>query len=220
MSTWVHMVYSESMTPGESTRRYRKRKRAQAEEETRRRITEAAVELHGTVGPANTRLTDVAELAGVSRATLYNHFPTQVDLFTACSTHWAASNPFPDPSTWTAITDPAQRLVGGLEELYRWYRAKEGMLANVLRDTALLPALAEVMDDFWGGYMEGVVRVLARGWPAGNIGKTELSAMLRLMVDFNTWGRLTGSGLEDGKAAELAASMVMCAHRKRGADDP
>lgn len=207
------------MTPGETSRPYRKRKRARAEEETRRRITEAAVELHGTVGPANTTLTDVAELAGVSRATLYNHFPTQVDLFTACSAHWAAANPFPEPSTWKAIVDPAQRLARGLEELYRWYRAKEGMLGNVLRDTALLPALAEVMDDLWEGYIERVVRALAQGWPAGSIGKTELHAMLRLVVEFHTWEALAASGLEDGRAAELAASMVFRTHRREASGE-
>ena len=71
-------------------RPYRKGRRAEAEEDTRRRITEAAVALHGSIGPANTKLRDVAELAGVSRMTVYNHFPTETDLFVACSTHWAS----------------------------------------------------------------------------------------------------------------------------------
>src|SRR5690606_11521663 len=75
-----------------STRRprpYRKRQRALAEEATRLRITEAAVELHGSVGPARTTVTEIAERAGVSRMTVYKHFPSDRDLFVACSTHWA-----------------------------------------------------------------------------------------------------------------------------------
>ena len=188
-------------------RAYRKRKRAQAEERTRRRITEAAVELHGTVGPANTTLTEVARRAGVSRMTIYNHFPSEADLFRACSTHWATQNPFPDPSTWT-ITDPGQRLVGALEELYVWYALKEGMLGRVLHDVPNVPALAEVMGGMWGGYMDAVVEALAVGWSDANVAAEELHAMLRVAVDFHSWHVLTESGLYHPVAARLMARMV------------
>jgi AcrR family transcriptional regulator len=190
-------------------RPYRKRKRAQSEEETRLRITEAAVELHGTVGPANTKVTEVAELAGVSRMTVYNHFPTEVDLFLACSSHWASQNPFPDPSAWTCISDPRERLAGALAELYGWYELKQAMLENVLRDAPLVPALGQLMEGFWGGYMDSVVSVLAAGWPAGApADEATLQVTLRVVVDFHTWRILTGSGLSDVDAAELAAEMV------------
>jgi len=189
-------------------RPYRKRKRAQSEEETRLRITDAAVELHGTVGPANTTVTDVAKLAGVSRMTVYNHFPTEVDLFTACSTHWAIQNPFPDPSTWTSIEDRSERLTHGLRELYRWYGLKVGMLGNVLRDVPNVPALAEVMEGLWSGYMARLVQALAHEEPVEGRHREERLAMLRLVVDFNTWQVLTGSGLDDEVAAELMARMV------------
>ena len=191
-----------------SPRSYRKRKRAKSEQETRRRITEAAVELHGTVGPANTTLTEVAKLAGVSRMTVYNHFPTEVDLFTACSTHWATQNPFPDPSGWTGIADPSERLVGALKELYGWYGLKQRMLGNVLRDVPIVPALAKVMEDLWSTYMEDAVQALAHGWSLGNVETAALHAMLRLAVDFNTWQVLTGSGLDHPVAAEVVARMV------------
>src|ERR1700755_2797294 len=74
------------------TRPYQLRKRADGMQATRLRITEAAVELHGTVGPARTTMSAVAERAGVQRRTLYRHFPTEADLFTACSTHWFGAN--------------------------------------------------------------------------------------------------------------------------------
>ena len=167
------------------------------------------MELHGTVGPANTTLTEVAKLAGVSRMTVYNHFPTEVDLFTACSTHWASQNPFPDPSGWTGIADPSQRLVDALKELYGWYGLKQRMLGNVLRDVSIVPALAEVMDDLWSTYLERAVQALASGWSLGNVEADELHAMLRLAVDFNTWRVLTGSGLDHPVVAEVVAHMVI-----------
>jgi AcrR family transcriptional regulator len=190
-----------------SQRPYRKRKRARAEEETRRRITEAAVELHGTVGPARTTMTEVAELAGVSRMTVYNHFPTEADLFVACSTHWATENPFPDPSGWVEA-DVSVRLQVSLEELYGWYRQKEGMLGKVLRDTPAVPALGPLMDELWEGYMESVVGALAEGWPLEADGPDTLHVLLRVAADFGTWQLLTKPGTDDTRAAALAARMV------------
>src|SRR5687767_2506204 len=112
-------------------RRYELRKRADAMEETRRRITEAAVELHGSVGPARTTVSAVAERAGVQRHTVYRHFPTEKELFAACSTHFEALNPAPDSSRWAQIEDPDERLETGLDELYRWYERTGAMWANV-----------------------------------------------------------------------------------------
>src|SRR5512134_1449821 len=97
-------------------RRYRKRRRAALEEETRRRITEAAVELHGTIGPARTTVSAVADRAGVQRATVYRHFPDEESLFAACSAHWAMLNPPPDPGSWDE-PDPDRRLAVALEQL-------------------------------------------------------------------------------------------------------
>ena len=209
MSSSRDALYNENMNSDAFSRPYRKLARAQREEETRRRITEAAVELHGTVGPANTRVTELARLAGVSRMTVYNHFPTEVDLFMACSTHWASSNPFPDPSKWADIDDPSERLLSALMELYGWYQLKEGMLGNVLRDAPILPSLAEVMDVLWSPYMEEIVRTLALGWSVERADLEALHATLRLSVSFDTWRVLTGSGLDKDRAAELAARMVM-----------
>ena len=197
------------MTSTASKRHYRKRKRAQSEEETRRRITEAAVQLHGSVGPANTKVTELAERAGVSRMTVYNHFPTEADLFAACSSHWATQNPFPDPSRWSEVADPRARLVRALEELYGWYGLNQDMLANVLRDAPLVPALDKIMEDFWGGYMKDVVRALAHGWSVDREGTVEPQAMLRVVVDFNTWRILTMFRLDRRAIAELAADMVV-----------
>jgi hypothetical protein len=53
------------------TRTYTLKKRAASQAETRRRIVEAAVELHSTIGPARTTFSMLAEQAGVQRHTLY-----------------------------------------------------------------------------------------------------------------------------------------------------
>ena len=63
------------------------RTRQQRRDETRRRIVEAAVELHSTIGPARTSYSAVARRAGVTRPTLYAYFPDKASLFAACSGH-------------------------------------------------------------------------------------------------------------------------------------
>src|SRR3954447_20879969 len=96
-------------------RNYTKKARADAEEATRLRITEAAVALHGSVGPARTSVSAIAENAGVRRSTVYRHFADERAIFDACSAHWNAQNPPPDLSGPLTIEDPAERARAVLE---------------------------------------------------------------------------------------------------------
>src|SRR5436309_400521 len=108
-------------------RQYRKKRRAEHEEQTRLRITESAVELHGTLGPARTSISAVAARAGVRRSTIYRHFADEASLFAACTAHWMAAHPPPDLAAWAATDDSGQRLGKALRELYAYYRATEPM---------------------------------------------------------------------------------------------
>lgn len=213
MSSSDYNLYTELMT-GAPKRPYHKRKRAQDEERTRRAITEAVMELHRTVGPANTTITEVAERAGVTRMTVYKHFPTDADLIEACSTHWASLNPFPDSSRWERIADPEERLLEALGELYRWYRKTEDMMGNVLRDAPLLPALGELTRDRWWGYVDEVTDTLMRGRAVRAGRRRRVRAALRLALDFHTWRTLTRSGVSDDSAARLAAVLPAAAARR------
>jgi len=115
------------------------RRRAEQVDQTRQRIVEATAELHGSVGPAATTIAAIAEAAGVTRLTVYRHFPDEDALFGACSAHWIARQQLPDPGAWARIGDPAARLRAGLADLYRFYRAGAGMLTCLYRDFAALP---------------------------------------------------------------------------------
>jgi AcrR family transcriptional regulator len=183
-------------------RKYELRQRAEQVEETRRRIVEATVELHGTVGPAATQIAQIARCAGVQRRTVYNHFPDEATLLAACSEHWRAQHPAPDPAGWSDLRQ-------GLRELYAWYRETEPMLANVLRDAEVLPALRSVIDGGFGRYLEAVRRVL--GGPYG--GSRRVEAALRLVTGFHAWRALAPLG--DTEAAELAAELVELSAARR-----
>ena len=195
----------------EATRRYRKRARADSEAETRRRITEAAVRLHGTVGPARTTIKGVADEAGVQRATVYRHFPTEESLFAACSAHWAALNPPPNPQEWARIRDPDQRLRTALAELYAWYERGERMLANVVRDAPLVPAM-EAAASNRHALVALYVETLVRGRPERGRRRERAAAAIGHALDFATWRSLVrDQGLDDGEAVKMMASLVAAA---------
>src|SRR6185437_12658731 len=105
-----------------ATRKYIKRRRAEQESDTRRRIVEAVYALHGEIGPARTTITAIAERAGVERLTVYRHFEDEAEIFAACGAHFQAKVPPPDPSAWADVTDPAARLSAALLAFYDYYR--------------------------------------------------------------------------------------------------
>src|SRR4051794_32665695 len=109
-------------------RPYTKTRRADLEQQTRERITQAALHLHGSLGPARTTISAIAQRADVQRATVYRHFPDEEALFAACSAHWRAQNEPPHLAAWAAIRDPAARLTLALSELYAWYARTYVML--------------------------------------------------------------------------------------------
>src|SRR6478752_2631839 len=139
---------NEAGETGRMARKYELKQRAEHVADTRRRIVEATVALHEQIGPARTTVSAIAERAGVQRLTVYRHFPDERSLFEACSGHWAAHNPAPDPSTWVALDDPEERLRVALIEIYAFYRATEGMTGNLLRDFPDSPVLQEVAAPF------------------------------------------------------------------------
>ena len=177
-------------------------------EATRHRITEAAMELHGTIGPARTTMTAVAERAGVQRQTVYRHFADEEELFSACSGHFVAQHPSPELARWRAITDPADRLRSALDELYAWYESTEAMWTNVLRDATLVPAIGPNLAPFLA-YLDEAAHTLAAGWGARGRRRATLLAATRHAVDFHTWRSLARDGdVSRSDVIELTSAMV------------
>jgi AcrR family transcriptional regulator len=195
----------------ESTRPYRKRRRAKHEARTRRRIIEAAVKLHGSVGPARTTIKDVAAEAGVQRATVYRHFPDLESLFASCSAHWASLNPPPDPATWDQITGPDERLRRALTELYDWYEWAEPMLVNVRRDAPLVPAMAGPSAATQRRF-EALHSALMSGRRNQGRARVRVAAAIGHALDFPTWRSLAREqGLKRDEVVALMSALVAAA---------
>src|SRR4051794_24675628 len=190
-------------------RKYELKARAEAQEETRRRIVGATVALHQEVGPAKTTISEVAKRAGVQRLTVYNNFPDEASLLGACSLHWVAQHPPPDPATWQSIRDPVRRARTALTALYRYYRETERMSANVLRDAQSMPTLAATRERGRGAFSGAARDALAPAGERGGPPNAGLRAALSVAMLFDTWNALArGEGMSDEEAAELAIAMA------------
>jgi AcrR family transcriptional regulator len=185
------------------------RKRAEQVDQTRHRIVEAAVQLHGTVGPAATTIAGIAEQAGVTRLTVYRHFPDEEALYLACSSHWLAQQVLPDPDAWAQLADPAERLRAGLADLYRYYRQGAAMLTRTYRDKAALPeSLQRAVDGIDRHYRDVLLEPLT-----GNSTRAQrrrLRAVVGHAVSFWTWRSLClQHGLSDREAVEVMATLAL-----------
>jgi AcrR family transcriptional regulator len=182
-------------------------KRAEDIAATRRRIVEAAVHLHGTIGPAATTISALADQAGVTRLTVYRHFPDDLALFAACRAHWASGQVMPDPQAWSRIGDPARRLRAGLSDLYRLYRGAERMLTNIRRDQAAVPSQLRERTDAADALHRDV---LLQAFAARGSRRRRLRAVLGHAVAFSTWRSLClDQGMSDTEAVQAMTTLAL-----------
>jgi AcrR family transcriptional regulator len=194
-------------------RPYRMSRRAELEELTRRRITESAVELHEELGPARTSIAAIAERAGVRRSTVYRHFPTEDALFEACSSHWRAANPAPDPSAWATIDDPAERTRSALCDLYAFYGRTQDMYSSLFRDELLVPPVQRRLRDFYR-YLDTIEDALMAGRGLRGRAARRTRAATGHALAFTTWRSLSHEqGLGNTDAVALMCVLVESAAR-------
>jgi AcrR family transcriptional regulator len=188
------------------TRTYTLKKRAEQQAATRKRIVEAAVKLHSSIGPAATTFSMIAKEAGVQRHTLYAHFPDERSLTIACSGHVHETDPMPDAAAWRDIADRRERLAAGLTAIYAWYARHAALMACVMRDIEHHAPTQEAV----------ALRVapVVAGWHEvlGANSSAKQRAMLHLALSFFTWRTLVREGgLKQGAAVGIMVRAIECA---------
>jgi AcrR family transcriptional regulator len=174
-------------------RSYTLRRRAERQAETQRRIVQAAVALHTTLGPARTSISAIADLAGVQRHTVYAHFPDEPALFRACSAHFRELHPFP------ALE--GLELEDALDAIYRYYERVELPLTLFTRDAERIAEAA--------GERRRRLALVADGL-AGRISRRKLTrAAVGHAIEFETWRSLVREqGLTRRQAVAAMAGFV------------
>jgi AcrR family transcriptional regulator len=202
--------------------KYKLKKRAERQEETRLRIARATLELHETIGPSLTARSAIAERAGVGRPTVYSHFPDDLSLGMACSSLEMSENPLPDPGPWEEISDPEGRLRVALTELYAYFRRRERLWANIFRDLEMPRSKDDPEAQLTGdetmkpvlAHWERMKEILAEGWGPSDGTFWLLRGAIGVALDFQTWRTMTREqGLSEEQAIALMAGMVRCALR-------
>jgi AcrR family transcriptional regulator len=143
----------------------------------------------------------------VERRTLYRHFPTEADLFDACSTHYFAAHPWPDLGDWRAIRDPQERLARALEDLYAYYERNEAMFTNVLRDAEHHDFARAAMTPL-RAYLDEAAEVLIAGRQARGRRRELVAGALRHALAFSTWRSLAANDIGRPVAVRLATALV------------
>ncbi len=186
------------------TRNYTLKRRAEQQAETRLRIVEAAMDLHGIFGPARTTFSMIAEQAGVRRHTSVCALPGRAShehgLLEACTYE---RSPPPDVAEWRTIEDPRERLQVGLQAIYGWYQRNAALAGCVLRDLEYHALTREVFELRLGPVFAEYGKVLSAGLTDPQ------RAMLHVALGFATWRALAqDSGLETDAAADAMAKAV------------
>ena len=130
-------------------------------------------------------------------------FPGRATLFVACSAHWQAEHPRPDPGRWLELDDPEERLRRVLSELYAWYAGVETDL-DVIAQNSGVPAHTQISS----GRPRSDARArrrLARGWPR----RRAVRAAVGHALEFETWRSLVRrQGLTRPQAVEAMVQLV------------
>jgi AcrR family transcriptional regulator len=189
-------------------RQYKMKRRAVRLEETRRRIVEAAIELHAS---GDSSMSAIAVRAGVGRMTVYRHFPDERALAIACTSAYFSERPLPDAHAYVSIADPEHRLRRALSDLYLYYADNEPMLLSAETSVVAHPDLVEALEPQVAKLAE-LRDVLCTGWQEPDTPARLLAAAVGLAVAFPTWRSLArDQGLSTSEAVDLMLGLVRAA---------
>jgi AcrR family transcriptional regulator len=182
-------------------RSYRLGKRAEQQAQTRRRIVDAAVDLHSTLGPAQTTVAQIAERAGVQRHTYYAHFPTEWDLLLACSGQALERDPLPDLENLQSLPPGPERTLAGLSQFYAWFGRNAQLASCVLRDAEQHALTRQIVEMRMTPAFAAAASLLGE-----SLCKRQL-ALLQVALDFACW-RALSSTLSPGEAASVMSEAI------------
>jgi AcrR family transcriptional regulator len=182
-----------------SPRKYDMTRRAAAAAETRQRIVDATLELHGEQGIAATSWDDIAARAGVGVGTVYRHFPTLDELVPACGEITRQLIALPEP----ALIDGIEHLV---REVFAIYERAAPQLRAIRTEPDVHPDVAAAGEEVEAA----LTAVVAAAVPPAD------RAIVRAVIDLGTWQALRDQGLGPDEAVD-AVSRLLTASADRAA---
>jgi AcrR family transcriptional regulator len=190
-----------------AARAYRARSRSTRSDRTRERIVAAVRELLTEGSFHESTVEAVAERAGISRATLYQHFRSRVDLVDAICDTFAVNPALVELRETVELPDVDAALDETIARAVRFWASEDSVLRELYGVVAIDPAARELVDRQRAdrhGEMQKLARRLSR---AGRLrsGTTERGATDALMVltSYGTFRELRDAGRSERQLVDV-----------------
>ncbi len=187
-----------------TVRAYRARNR-QAGEKTQRRIKAAVRELLEEGSFHESTMEEVAARAGVSRATVYQHFHSRLDLVDAICDTFAENPALTELRGTVELPDPREALAETIRLTVRFWASEDAVLRELYGVAAIDPAARDLVARQRAD-RRGEMAKLARHLDAHAAlrpGTDEAAALASLMVltSYSAFRELREEGLDEGAIA-------------------
>jgi len=200
-----------------ATRAYRARSRPPRAQGTRERILAAVRDLLAEAGFHESTVEQVAERAGVSRATLYQHFRSRVELVDAVCDTFAVNPALVELRQTVELPDPAAALAETLVEAVRFWASEDAVLAELYGVVAIDPAARDLVArqraDRRGEMQRLAGNLRAAGALRAGMSEQRALGLLMVLTSYETFRELRLHGRDEAAiVAELqntAAALLL-----------
>src|SRR3954451_19379421 len=187
--------------------RYRPRRSADRTAATRARIVNAVRDLLAEGSFHECTVEDVADRAGVSRATLYQHFHSRLELIDAICDVMAFNPALVELRECVQLEDVDQAVAETIAHAMRFWASEDAVLSQLYGVVAVDPAASDFVarqNEDRRGELDRLARNLKRSGRLRN-GMTEKRAVavLLLLTSYQSYRELRGAGLTERDATKL-----------------
>ena len=148
-----------------ATRAYRAQRRSTRSDATRERIMSAVRELLAEGSFHESTVEEVADRAGIARATLYQHFGSRLDLVDGICDTFAVNPALLAIRETVELPDPEEALAETVSNCVRFWSSEDAILSQLYGVSAIDPAAKDLVDRQRAdrrGEMQRLVRHLHR----------------------------------------------------------
>jgi AcrR family transcriptional regulator len=185
-------------------RPYRPQRRSTRAEGTRAKIMDAVRELLEEGAFHESTVEQVADRAGISRATLYQHFRSRLDLVDAICDSFSVNPALVEVREVVELPDPDAALDQTIAACVRFWASEDPVLAQLYGVVAVDPAARDLVDRQRGdrrGEMERLARHLhSAGRLRRGLGERRALSLLMVITSYDSFRELREAGLSEREA--------------------
>jgi len=186
---------------------YRARGRTKRSANTRAKILQATHELLDEGRFHETSVEDVAERAGLSRATVYQYFPSRLDLVDAICERFGENPALLSVRASVVLDDPDHALDRTIADATRFWSSEDSILRQLYGATAIDPAARDLVERQGSDrrtQMQRLARRLHdRDRLRSGIDRGAALAHLLVLTSYGTYRELREAGLSEPRIVEF-----------------